>query len=171
MAFYDKPTEDLPTFSSNDFLSSSNDNLTVSMANSLYARLANSNIMTGLLNNFNNAISVDNINLSNAGSVQSNIFLAVNLVNAITTGYDNISIGSQSLKSLSTGYQNIALGAYAGYNFINDAYDNISIGANANSAFAITPSNTIGSVAVGGSANSNDNYSTALGTFSSANFL
>lgn len=169
MSAYNSPTEYLPTFSSLDFQSGS-DSLSLSKANSLYARLAGNNIMSGVLNTFNNPILIDNIILSNAGSTKNNIFLCIdlNLITAITTGYNNISIGSQSLKFLTTGYQNIALGVYAGYNFITGASDNISIGANANSDVLITPNATIGAIAIGASANSNDNYSIALGYFSTS---
>ena len=167
MAFYDSPSEYLPSFSSSDFLASS-DSLSLAKANSLYARLSGSNIMSGTFNTFNNAILVDNINLSNAGSTQNNIFLAVDLITAITTGYNNISIGSQSLKLITTGYQNIALGVYAGYNLINGASDNISIGANANSDVLVSPNSTINSIAIGSSANSNDDNSIAIGYLSSS---
>lgn len=169
MSAYEQPQEYLPEFSSSDFLASS-DSLSLAKANSLYARLAGSNIMSGTFNTFNNPVLIDNIILSNAGSTKNNIFLCIdlNLITAITTGYNNISIGSQSLKFLTTGYQNIALGVYAGYNFITGASDNISIGANANSDVLITPNATIGAIAIGASANSNDNYSIALGYFSTS---
>jgi len=168
MASYEQPTEYLPSFSSSDFLAGS-DTLSLSKANSLYARLAGSNIMSGILNTFNNPVLIDNINLSNAGSTQNNIFLTVDLATAITTGYNNISIGSQSLKLITTGYQNIALGVYAGYNLINGAYDNISIGANANSDPLATPNATVSAIAIGSNSNAYNDSAVAIGVYSGSN--
>ena len=162
------PVEQYPIFNKNNF----NDiqgYLTIAQANLLYARLYAVNTLTRL-NVFQSPILVNNINISNAGTAQTNIFFTIDLTTAITTGYNNISIGSQSLKFITTGYQNIALGVYSGYNFIIGASDNISIGANTNSDPLITPAATIGAIAIGSSANCNGNSSTSIGYFSDAIF-
>ena len=81
MSAYNKPTEYLPTFSSLDFLTPDS-SLSLSKANSLYAKLSGSNIMSGL-NTFSNAISVMELNISS------------NVSSALT----NINIGSTSNSS------------------------------------------------------------------------
>ena len=179
MAFYDCPSEYLPTFSSADFQSGS-DSLSLSKANSLYARLTGSNIMSGL-NTFDNAISVMGVTISstvssaftniNIGSTSNasgeyNIcigkFTGVNL----STGYNNIAVGNNALAVLTTGNNNTAIGLNAGGNLDTSSSGNVNIGE------ASSGLNTsVGCVSIGAHSVASIQNSVAIGNASHANNL
>lgn len=179
MSSYDPPTEYLPSFSSNDFQSGS-DSLSLSKANSLYARLTGSNVMSGL-NTFDNAISVMGMNISsniisaftniNIGSTSNasgeyNIcigkFTGVNL----STGYNNIAVGNNALAVLTTGNNNSAIGLNAGGNLDTSSSGNVNIGE------ASSGLNTcVGCVSIGAHSVASTTNSVAIGNASHANNL
>jgi len=179
MSAYASPTEQLPTFNSGDFISSSS-SITLSQANSLYARLSGSNIMTGL-NTFSSAVSIMGVNFSsNASSLFTNIFIGSTsnpsgqnnicigqgTASILTTGQYNIVNGFGSLSSVTTGSNNTSIGYLSGVNLTTSSSGNVNIGQSS-SGSGICSSCT----AIGFNSNANNVNSVAIGTGAIANNL
>lgn len=186
MAFYEQPSEYLPSFSSSDFQAGNNP-LTLSKGNSLYARLAGSNIMSGALNTFSNAISVMgvtisstvssgftsiNINSASNSSGTNNICVGTNSCLLLTTGYNNLAIGLNALSTLTTGINNTAIGFSSGINITGSSSENINIGyvssgvGNCQGCVSIginSIASVSNSVAIGYASQANNLNSTAIG--------
>lgn len=179
MAFYEQPQEYLPTFSSGDFQSGS-DSLSLSKANSLYARLTGSNIMSGL-NTFSNAISVMGINISsnvssgntniNIGSTSNssgidNMCIGRNSCLNLSTGYNNMAVGYDALSVIMTGNNNTAIGFSAGGNLLDASSGNVNIGLYSSGLYTCQNCVGIGSNSVASTTNS-----IAIGNMAKANTL
>lgn len=179
MSAYEKPQEYLPSFSSSDFLTSS-DSLSLAKANSLYARLTGSNIMSGL-NTFSNAISVMGINISsnvssgntniNIGSTSNssgidNMCVGRNSCLNLSTGYNNMAVGYDALSVITTGNNNTAIGFSAGGNLLDASSGNVNIGLQSSGLFVCQDCVGIGSNSVASTTNS-----VAIGNMAKANTL
>lgn len=177
MSAYEKPQEYLPSFSSSDFLTSS-DSLSLAKANSLYARLTGSNIMSGL-NTFNDAISIMGVTISstvssaftniNIGSTSNssgeyNICIGKFTGSLLSDGYNNIAVGSSALAVITTGNSNTAIGFSAGNNLDTSSSGNVNIGD------ASSGLNTcVGCVSIGANSVASISNSVAIGSASHAN--
>lgn len=186
MSAYDQPSEYLPSFSSGDFHAGS-DTLTLAKGNSLYARLSGSNIMSGALNTFRNAISVMgvtisstlgsgntsiNINSTSNSSGTNNICVGTNSGLLLTTGYNNMAIGLNALSTLTIGINNTAIGYSSGINITGSSSENINIGfvssgvGNCQDCVSIganSIASVSNSVAIGYASQANNLNSTAVG--------
>lgn len=179
MSAYEKPQEYLPSFSSSDFLTSS-DSLSLAKANSLYARLSGSNIMSGL-NTFNNAILVMGLNISsnvssaltniNIGSTSNssgeyNICIGQGSASALTTGQYNIVSGYGSMNFITTGSNNVIMGYLSGNNLGTTSNGNVNIGVQCSGN-----GNATNCVAIGLQAVASVQDSIALGNLATASNL
>lgn len=189
MSAYPVPLEQLPTFNSGDFITNTS-TLTLSLANSLFAQLAGSNIMSGL-NTFSNAISVMGVNISsnvssaltniNIGSTsnssgQYNICTGQGSGAGLTTGQYNIATGFNSMSSVTTGSNNYILGYNSGINLAAGSNGNVNIGQassglgtciNCTAIGYNSMANNTNSVAIGSGTISSNLNSTAIGCGSS----